>query len=117
MIFGIGWLFYAVSVPYLNGVKASSEAMEFQSKLYEWMDEKVQSGNLERSDVEELFPDGYGSFEMSATNSEEDFTQMMRRISVMSAPSQFLGFMAFFAGLAGLISCFIMKPKKVEGRE
>jgi hypothetical protein len=116
VLIGLILVFYA-SLTQAADLSASSDAAQFEFRWKTWADSKVEAGKLERSDVEELFPDGQ-RLRFGGENPDRDFRQMISHISRKSVPPAWIGISSLLLGVAGVISCvrsLLAKQAKASG--
>lgn len=114
ILLGLYWVFFATIIPKVMGTRATSDAASFQASLHNWMLGKIEEGNLNESDLKDLFPDGYSSLRVGGEKKNENHFQMIERISQSSAPPVWPGFISI---LVGLTAAFNLKTDPAKENE
>ena len=88
-----------------------SHAMQLETELKNWADEKISQGKLTQDDVQEIFPDDY-SLRFGGESPTKNFREMMEHVAVSSAPPIWPFFI--IAGV-GIVAAFrFPSPPKVN---
>ena len=102
IVSGVLWFFFATAKPMAMRVAATSDGAQFERDLKDWATNKVGEGKLTKSDVEELFPEGY-ALSLGGEVPDRDFRSMIGDISQLSAPPILPSYFLIFVGLLGII--------------
>jgi hypothetical protein len=103
--FGALWIFHATLVPSVMRNRAMSNAMELETNLKRWTNEKVYDGKFKDSDVLGIFPEG-SALRFGGENPKKIFREMIAEIAQSRAPPTWPGVFAVLIGGAGAVSCF-----------
>jgi hypothetical protein len=82
---------------------AVSDAMQLESDLKSWADQKRKEGKLNNQDILEIFPEGY-SLALGGENPNNNFREMIEDISKRNPLPVLPGFVSIAIGAFGLFT-------------